>query len=244
MKFLLMTSHLLVVLSTVTALTSEELGKFTDAVTVTNGANTITLKSDNIPEHDYGSFENKGNPNAVETQNFDITIPSNPTPAAEPSCLPMGPIGMMVNGVGFFNPYTIEKTDAVENEIFDKCNGHPDQQGFYHYHQNPTCLLSSEHGEFLGVALDGYPLYEAIDADGVRLTSDDLDECHGREVDGSYRYYVTEDFPYILGCFHGELAEEVRSSTCYFANTDIDGGANHIVISYLSVFIFALVTVL
>ena len=35
--------------------------------------------------------------------------------------------------------------------------------------------------------------------------SGDLDECNGMVVNGSYRYYVTETYPWILGCFRGEI---------------------------------------
>lgn len=31
----------------------------------------------------------------------------------------------------------------------------------------------------------------------------DLDECNGMTVDGAYGYYITDGFPYILGCYKG-----------------------------------------
>ena len=38
--------------------------------------------------------------------------------------------------------------------------------------------------------------------------SGDLDRCNGRtDADGQYRYYTTTTFPYVLGCYHGEVAE-------------------------------------
>jgi len=39
--------------------------------------------------------------------------------------------------------------------------------------------------------------YEYIEASG------DLDECNGISIDGSYRYYITKTFPYVLACFRG-----------------------------------------
>ncbi len=33
--------------------------------------------------------------------------------------------------------------------------------------------------------------------------SGDLDACNGMTIDGVYGYYVTDDYPYILGCFSG-----------------------------------------
>eukprot|EP00903_Cladosiphon_okamuranus_P004532 g4530.t1 len=39
--------------------------------------------------------------------------------------------------------------------------------------------------------------YEYVEASG------DLDECNGMWQDGVYGYYVTENFPYVLGCYTG-----------------------------------------
>ncbi|MGZ0711893.1 YHYH protein (plasmid) [Coraliomargarita sp. W4R53] len=39
--------------------------------------------------------------------------------------------------------------------------------------------------------------------------SGDLDQCNGRtDSDGQYRYYTTTTFPYILGCYHGEVSDD------------------------------------
>ncbi|MDJ0336038.1 YHYH protein [Salinibacterium sp. G-O1] len=39
--------------------------------------------------------------------------------------------------------------------------------------------------------------------------SGDLDQCNGRvDSDGQYRYYTTTTFPYFLGCYHGEVADD------------------------------------
>jgi len=61
--------------------------------------------------------------------------------------------------------------------------------------------------------LDGNPIYgpKASDFD-EDLTSADLDACHGRFKDGRYRYHVTADFPYIVGCFKAEAAEKEGAS--------------------------------
>lgn len=58
--------------------------------------------------------------------------------------------------------------------------------------------------KFLGVALDGNPIYGPKASDFSSLiTSADLDACHGRFKDGRYRYHITADFPYTLGCYKG-----------------------------------------
>ncbi len=48
----------------------------------------------------------------------------------------------------------------------------------------------------LGYALDGFPIYGRTD----RLV---LDACGGVVVDGQYRYHLTADRAYLLGCFAG-----------------------------------------
>ena len=58
--------------------------------------------------------------------------------------------------------------------------------------------------DFIGIALDGNPIYGPNASDFADLiTSADLDACHGRFKDGRYRYHITSDFPYTIGCFKG-----------------------------------------
>jgi len=39
--------------------------------------------------------------------------------------------------------------------------------------------------------------------------SGDLDQCTGRvDADGQYRYYTTTTFPYVLGCYYGEVSND------------------------------------
>ena len=46
-----------------------------------------------------------------------MSIPQVPEEADEEGCLGMGTVGMAINGVAFYNPYTLEQLDAVENEV-------------------------------------------------------------------------------------------------------------------------------
>jgi hypothetical protein len=54
--------------------------------------------------------------------------------------LPMGAIGFAINGVAFFNPFDIDRTEAVN--ILDRCCGHPAPNNQYHYHKYPVCVKS------------------------------------------------------------------------------------------------------
>ena len=146
-------------------------------------------------------------------QNHSIKIRMSPRPLdGGAGCLPMGTIGLAVNGVALFNPYTALGQNAVtgeHQEIFDECEGHPQMQGTYHYHQISSCVHnylfnnSVEIEKLFGVALDGYPIY--VTRDG---TQTGLDACNGKTVNGGYRYYATYEFPYLLGCFKGEVIDE------------------------------------
>lgn len=218
--------------SMVTALTDAELQEFKDdglAVSV-DGMYHI-IQSTGEPQHNVPTYPNGNNPNAISVQNYIFDIPQTSTELQQDGCLPMGIIGVMKNGVPIFNPYTIEGYNAVEGnraETFDSCDGHPDPQGRYHYHRIATCLNTNTpnsgliRDEFVGVALDGYPIYGPKTADGTILTSSNLDACHGRTVNGNYRYHMTSDFPYYLGCYKGYVdPSKIPGGTprdCYYAN--------------------------
>jgi hypothetical protein len=51
----------------------------------------------------------------------------------------------------------------------------------------------------IGIALDGNLFYGPYDQDGNAVTG--LDNCNGKFVDGSYQYYATDTFPYLIGCY-------------------------------------------
>ena len=174
------------------------------------------IESTGIPDHETGEFPNRNNPNRIQKQDYRFRIPRHPRRADKTTKLPMGPIGVAVNGVPFYNPYTREGNDAVKGpfaEVFDSCCGHPDQLGRYHYHQYPTCLKSpfedpeEEHSPLIGCAFDGFPIYGPNDSDGKPPTN--LDDCNGHHDDQrGYHYHVTDKFPYIVGAYRGEVDAE------------------------------------
>ena len=170
------------------------------------------ISANGIPDHVTGPFNLPEDSDDVLVQNFEYYIPKNPAVADNPTDLNMGPIGLAINGVAIFSPYSAQGTDAVitEERTFDECDGHPSPQGTYHYHGSPICVFEDVEGvpsSVVGVAMDGFPIYGPTDENGNRLFSEDLDDCHGRYVNGRYRYHITDDFPYILGCYKGEVDE-------------------------------------
>ncbi|XP_013384600.1 uncharacterized protein LOC106154697 [Lingula anatina] len=63
--------------------------------------------------------------------------------------------------------------------------------------------------QLIAVAFDGFPIYGTYASDLNRnITNADLDECHGRTVNGQYRYHVTAEWPYYLGCFRGSILSQ------------------------------------
>lgn len=147
------------------------------------------------------------NPNRIVSQNIVLRVPLSPS-SATASDTPMGPMGVAVNGVALFNQYAAQRA-PLDQEIvsFDRYNGHPQQQGQYHYHLEPLFLTAQGSSRLIGVLLDGFPVYGTRDADGS--TPSGLDGCNGHVSatpefpGGIYHYHVVSAPPYIAGCFRG-----------------------------------------
>jgi YHYH protein len=184
----------------------------TERTLVTNGLPVKTITGDFPIKSDEAAYKYDRNPNVIKNVALRFVLPTAPQPAAKPSCLPMGPIGLFRNGVALFSPIDEAGRDAVAWETQDVCEGHPQQQGEYHYHDVASCLVKAATGSstVIGWAADGYPIVVERDAQGHLPSNQDLDECHGRTsplvLDGktttTYHYSATQEFPYVLGCFH------------------------------------------
>ncbi len=158
------------------------------------------------------AFNIDPNPNRISAQRIEMVVPRHPALAAQPSCVPMGMIGVMTNGVALFSALDDTGHDAVAHEMQDKCNGHPDALGMYHYHGPSPCVKGwDRNNTVIGYAIDGFPITSMFDAHGREITDKDLDVCHGRVgpvvLDGKtvkiYHYVMTREYPYTLGCFRG-----------------------------------------
>jgi hypothetical protein len=175
-------------------------------VTFTN--DLMIVRSDGIPTHQTGDFPNRDNPNRILKQDYTFKIPLKPRVADHPTPTPMGPIGVAINGIPFYNERNREGQDAVKLEVFDSCCGHPDPMGRYHYHKYPVCVKSpfkseaGKHSPLIGYAFDGFPIYGPNDVDGRPPTN--LDECNGHaDAERGYHYHVTAGPPYIIGMYRG-----------------------------------------
>lgn len=130
--------------------------------------------------------------------------------------------------------------DAVQSDFrtFDRCGGHADDFGIYHYHIPPACLLRQleslvpslpqNHSPQIGWSLDGFPIYGPIGPLGVPIlpctnpSADTilcLDECNGLyahlfDIDQyMYRYYITGPVA-SDSCRGGEHCEKVEEACC------------------------------
>jgi len=185
--------------------------------------------SNSIPDHDVAMYRNRAQiceiAYAVELPLdpvFDLSIPKSEVPIR-------GMIAMARNGVPTFGAQEAFGDNAVEvtsGNIYDAryWYGHPSQSNVWHVH-NPNMgeeSITSE--DFLGYAMDGFPIYGPLDDDDV----DQLDSCNGLlSSDGSYRYHVRTlnqvdedadycngDSPitnwnYVLGCYSGDISKTV-----------------------------------
>jgi YHYH protein len=159
------------------------------------------------------------NPNSIKAQNISLTLPLDPQMAATPSCVPMGRIGVAINGVSIFNGLDDSGRDAVAHEVQDKCDGHPEEDGTYHYHGPSSCIPEEkEDNKLIGYALDGYGIYSMYDASGKEYTDADLDACHGitspimwnGKMVNMYHYVLTQEYPYTIGCFRGSVVDRQK----------------------------------
>lgn len=189
-----------------------------DDLRVSYDDNYMTVLSQGLPNHKTAMFPNSRNPNSIKVQSYTFKIPLKPQKADVITGLPMGPIGVALNGVPFYNPYNAEgliALDGYSEEWLDSCCGHPDQNGQYHYHKYPVCTKSpfkdkgDQHSPLIGFAFDGFGIYGPWESKGVMaqdLTGDTaLDECNGHtDLVRGYHYHVSPNkFPYVLGGYRG-----------------------------------------
>jgi YHYH protein len=195
---------------------------FTDynapGVTANIDGDYLVITTTGIPDHKSPYFattdsryENSTNPSfrrvptTLTTVNKTFRIPIKPTVSTTKQTVSFE-MGVALNGIPFYNQYAA-MNGPLANEAagFDQYNGHPQNQGQYHYHIEPVYLTKKlGNSALIGYLLDGYPVYGSV-VDGKTMTSKDLDGFHGRTgktkeyPDGIYHYVITADDPYING---------------------------------------------
>lgn len=189
-------------------------GKFTNKV---SGDKRVITTNDLPLNHTTGIFpisssdpayQYDRNPNTISPQSLTYSIDPSPVYSSAPNCIG-GTVGIMLSGVQLFSAFDAGGRDAGAWETQDSCQGHPQQQGAYHYHTLSSCIKDTSVSSVIGFALDGFPITGPKVGTGNILTTADLDECHGltsqislngKQVN-SYHYVMTEDFPYSISCY-------------------------------------------
>jgi hypothetical protein len=195
--------------------------KFNSSVHVYVDGDYVVIQTNDIPDHKspyfattdsrYEAYNGSNpkfriNPNRIREQNMTFRIPRHPVLDPQHQETPLGAIGVALNGVAIFNQYAAQRmplTDEINS--FDQYDGHPQQQGAYHYHAEPFYLTANKGKDaLLGFLLDGFPVYGPQE-NGKTVTNADLDEYHGHfgataeYPEGIYHYHVTAEDPYING---------------------------------------------
>lgn len=197
-------------------------------LTVSVNGQTRSLVGNGLPSHLTGTYpigstddayKYDRNPNSIKEQSLSLNLPSSPTVLATPECIG-GEVGVMLSGIPIFNGFDAGGRDAAAYEVQDQCSGHPQVSGMYHYHSLSKCLKDEtpegEHSKLIGYAFDGFGIYGVKGENGLEVSTNDLDECHGHthqiSWDGKnvnmYHYHMSYDFPYSVGCFRGKKSVE------------------------------------
>lgn len=200
--------------------------KIYGATSITSDGSFIYIKTRDLPDHKspyypaanalyeaysgttFGGNAFVRNPNSIIEQSATVKIPLNPELNTSHTATPLGPIGIALNGVPFFNQYAGPNQPLTsEMATFDKYYGHPQQSGVYHYHVEPLYLttIKTTKSALLGFLLDGFPVYGPKEENGTDVTNNSLDIYHGHThatVDfpnGIYHYHFTGEAPYLNG---------------------------------------------
>jgi len=198
-----------------------------DNVTLTfDRSGFVALHVHNIPNHPTAKFPDlvgtQGyNPSYIQEHDDTYYLPLVPTlnPNAVAmtdrdanGALNMGPVGLAVNGVVFYNPFDANMVDA--SNIMDRCCGHPSPDNRYHYHKYPICVNTpfvdkgEAHSPIIGFALDGFPVYGPYESSGEMakdLTQNPLNafNAHYDSVRGWHYHATPGKFPYLIGGYLG-----------------------------------------
>jgi hypothetical protein len=192
------------------------------SIDVADGIRTLT--TNDLPDHPTGEFPvgeddpvkvYDRNPNSISEQHLEYRLAAEPT-YGEPQCMG-GESGVMLTGVALFNAFDAGGRDAGAWEVQDDCDGHPQNTGEYHYHTLSRCIGDIGVDTVIGFALDGFPITGPTIAAGNKLTTADLDVCHGivgeYSLDGAtvtgYHYVMTQDFPYSVSCFRSQPTRDL-----------------------------------
>ncbi len=200
-----------------------------DNVIITFTDKHLVMKTHNLPNHPTAVFPDRtrftdGNPNFIQEKIDTWYIPLEPkvndkhlamNEKNANRALPLGPIGVAVNGINFLYPFD-ETTERDALWRLDRCCGHPSPGQRYHYHKYPVCLNTpwfddgQAHSPLIGFAFDGFPVYGPYEGAGEFARDSKKNPLNAfnlhHDEERGWHYHVTPgQFPHIIGGFWGEI---------------------------------------
>lgn len=124
-------------------------------------------------------------------------IPVKPVKLSSPAAINgMGIVGVAFNGVNFDPPAPTQAILGAHTLApFDDAGGHVNTHAGYHYHaatgKSKKVTQADGHAAMIGYAMDGYGLYENLDASGKAATDLDASGGHYDKTRG-YHYHVAD----------------------------------------------------
>lgn len=180
--------------------------KFSCRVTLASAAGQVTAAADGQPDYKSNYFATTNvchetytgamqNPNLLVAKQYTVAFPLSPNTMSQ-TMRGTAVVGLAVNGVPIFGNFAAPQDDIyLEAVSFDRCGGHPQGNGNYHYHSEPYAI-SYDDANLVGVMRDGYPIYGRKDADGSYPTVDATGGHSGVTADSPttavYHYHVNQ----------------------------------------------------
>jgi hypothetical protein len=172
------------------------------AISETDG--TLTATSDGRPDYVSNYFPTTDpchetytgaiqNPNLIAVQTIAVPFPL--VPSGTPAAMRGAIVGIALDGVPIFANFAAPGDDIYQEAMtFDRCGGHPQNTGEYHFHGEPYSISDAD-DHFIGVMRDGNPVYGRLDSDGSMPSDLDADGGHTGTTPDSpttpvYHYHV------------------------------------------------------
>jgi len=206
------------------------------SITATASTGAISVSSNSIPTHPYGSFPTNASTQSVAILNVNgnsvvpYSFSFNATPAKTSTNSGNYPMSVSVIGIWWDNAPLFASTDnsginPFSQESGDVFMGHPNPSA-YHHHLCPPMIynwIADQRLQVVALLLDGYPLvrpfliYDNLLKTTRLIQTSDLNINHGLtgsftytlsnvSVTVNFIYVATYDFPYTVSSFYGTPA--------------------------------------
>lgn len=182
-------------------------------VLISKNESELCIASNSLPDHEVGTFPNRGNPHTIREKKVEFCVPINPVKNEKFKFI-KGTIGIAINGIQF-RPNTAGYFDrsaksghsrngdrrwsldifGAKNKLgLDMNNGHVGPNGLYHYHGIAKTLMETSGSSLIGYAGDGFEIHYLGNkkTSAYIIKSGNRPSGPGGNYDGSYN----EDYVY------------------------------------------------